>query len=284
MIKFKNVAVLLTVHNRKETTLKCLSSLYLNMKECSSDYIFDIYLTDDGSTDGTYEAISELYPEVHIIKGDGTLFWCRGMINSWKYAVSQKQYDYFLWANDDTILLENAFTLIFKSNSLSGDNAIIGGAFCSVVDGHVTYGGKTLSGEDLLPNGKLQQFDLLHGNLVLVPRTVYEQIGMLDASFHHGIGDYDYGLRALKKGIKLYLTPEYVGTCEGHLAFSKCYDVKYGLFQRFRFLYSPLGPNPNEVFIYISRHYSIFRAAVVYLASLSFAIFPSLKPFFVKSK
>lgn len=278
------VAILLTVHNRKETTLKCLNTLYLNMKQCSSDYNFDIYLTDDGSTDGTSEAISEKYLDVHIIKGDGTFFWCRGMISSWKAAVSQKQYDYFLWANDDTVLFENAFTLMFQSSFLSGDNAIIGGAFCSAIDGHVTYGGKTLDGRDLVPNGIVQEFDLLHGNLVLVPRVVYEQIGMLDETFHHGIGDYDYGLRAIKKGIKLSLTPMYVGTCEGHLAFSKCYEAQYGLLQRFRFLYSPLGPNPNEVFIYTRRHYSIFRAIVVYLATLSFTIFPLLKPFFVKSR
>lgn len=280
----KTIAILLTAHNRKETTLKCLNTLYKNMKQCGSDYNFDIYLTDDGSTDGTFEAIEQNFPSVHLLRGDGSLFWCRGMINSWKSAVSQKQYDYFLWTNDDTILFNNAFDLMFQSNYLSGGNAIIGGAFCSAVDGHVTYGGKTLDGVDLVPNGKLQEFDLLHGNLVLIPKAVYEQVGMLDEAFHHGIGDYDYGLRALKKGIKLYLTPEYVGTCEGHLAFSKCYDVKYGILQRFKYLYSPLGPNPNEVFIYTSRHYSIFRAIVVYLATLSFVIFPLLKSSFVKPK
>lgn len=280
----KTIAILLTVHNRKETTLKCLCSLYLNMKKCSSDYFFDIYLTDDGSTDGTYKAISEQYPDIHIIKGGGTLFWCRGMISSWKTAVSQKQYDYFLWANDDTILFETAFALMFQANSLCGDNAIVGGAFCSAIDGHVTYGGKTLDGKDIVPNGKVQEFHLLHGNLVLVPKAVYEQIGMLDETFHHGIGDYDYGLRAIKEGIKLYLTSEYIGTCEGHLAFSKCYDTRYSLLQRFRFLYSPLGPNPNEVFVYIKRHYTFIKAIAVYLATLCFTLFPVFKPYFIKEK
>lgn len=280
----RSIAVLLTVHNRKETTLKCLSTLYLNMKQCSSDYNLDIYLTDDGSTDGTSEVVSEKYPDVHIIKGDGTLFWCRGMISSWKTAVSQKQYDYFLWANDDTILFQNAFALMFQSNSLCGDNAIIGGSFCSIVDGHVTYGGKTLAGRDLVPNGAVQEFDLLHGNLVLVPKAVYKQIGMLDETFHHGIGDYDYGLRAIKKGIKLYLTPVCVGTCEGHLAFSKCNDAKYSLLQRFRFLYSPLGPNPNEVFVYTRRHYTLFKAIAVYLVTLWVTVFPFFKPYFIKKK
>lgn len=280
----KDIAILLTVHDRKEITLKCLALLYLSIENFNKDFVFDIYLTDDGSTDGTSEAISTQFPKVCVLNGDGSFFWCRGMINSWKYAVTQKEYDYFLWVNDDTVLFNDAFDLMFQTLSRCGNNAIISGAFKSEAGGQVTYGGKLKTGEDLTPNGNLQELYFLHGNLVLVPRLVYEKIGMLDETFHHGIGDYDYGLRAIKKGIKLYLTPAYVGTCEGHLAFSKCYDVQYGLLQRFRFLYSPLGPNPNEVFIYTKRHYSIFRAIVVYLATLSFAIFPLLKLFFVKSK
>lgn len=50
-----NIAVLLTVHDRKNKTLRCLENLY---KQVLPNYLrLDIYLTDDGCTDGTPEAI-----------------------------------------------------------------------------------------------------------------------------------------------------------------------------------------------------------------------------------
>lgn len=67
----KTLAVLITVHNRKETTLQCLQRLYNQL--LINEYQIDVYLTDDGCTDDTPEAIRKQFPEVHIIKGDGNL-------------------------------------------------------------------------------------------------------------------------------------------------------------------------------------------------------------------
>ena len=49
------LAVLLTCHNRKDKTLACLESFYLAEKPVG--YTFDIFLVDDGSTDGTNNAV-----------------------------------------------------------------------------------------------------------------------------------------------------------------------------------------------------------------------------------
>lgn len=82
-----NIAVLLTVHDRKNKTLRCLENLY---KQVLPNYLrLDIYLTDDGCTDGTPEAIKRQFPKVHIIKGDGNLFWNRGMYRAWEEAAKQ---------------------------------------------------------------------------------------------------------------------------------------------------------------------------------------------------
>ena len=47
----KTVAVLLTVFNRKDITLKGLSTLYAAMKPVEDKYSFDVYMTNDGCTD-----------------------------------------------------------------------------------------------------------------------------------------------------------------------------------------------------------------------------------------
>lgn len=47
----QTIAILLTVFNRKEKTVKCLQ--HLNIQLPLQGYKTDIYLTDDGCTDGT---------------------------------------------------------------------------------------------------------------------------------------------------------------------------------------------------------------------------------------
>ena len=65
----------MTVHNRREKTLACLKLCYEQIESLRSEYAFSVYLTDDASTDGTAEAVSREYPDVNIIKGNGSLYW-----------------------------------------------------------------------------------------------------------------------------------------------------------------------------------------------------------------
>lgn len=83
------IAALLTCFNRKEKTLQCLKSLFQVLPGCI------VFLVDDASTDGTSDAVKQLFPEVHIIRGDGNLFWSRGMFTAWKEAV-KGNYNYLL--------------------------------------------------------------------------------------------------------------------------------------------------------------------------------------------
>ena len=79
-------AVLLTVFNRKEKTLKCLSRLFAQLPV--EDLQIDVFLTDDGCTDGTAEAVENLFPSVHTLKGNGDLYWNRGC--SWRGRQQQE--------------------------------------------------------------------------------------------------------------------------------------------------------------------------------------------------
>ena len=253
--KMHTIAVLMTVFNRKEVTIRCLRSLFaaLNKIKCCE---VEIFLTDDKSTDGTSDAVKCAFPQVNIINGNGRLYWNRGMLLAWNFAATKNDFDFYIWLNDDTILFDSAILSLIDSSSVVGHSAIISGAFRSEAVDTPTYGG--VQGDRILtPNGELQEFELLNGNLTLIPRDVYNTVGMLDSTFLHGVGDYDYGLRAGKLGIKLYLAPVYVGYCERHDTLRpKCYDHRYSLLTRFKFLYSPLGPNPFANARYYIRHYS----------------------------
>jgi len=75
-----DLAVLMAAHNRRDTTLLCLRSLF----EGRLDNVhLSVTLVDDGSNDGTADAIRLQFPSVAIIHGDGTLFWSRAMALAW---------------------------------------------------------------------------------------------------------------------------------------------------------------------------------------------------------
>jgi len=293
MNHIQRIAILMTVHNRKERTLKCLNHLYVALQQVNSKGHFDVYITDDGSTDGTREEVQARFQQVRFIEGDGNLYWCRGMIAAWKRALAEDDYDGFFWLNNDSYLYPDAFTLFFESQNLTvlrsygltvfPDFTVLSGAFISETTGQPSFGGR-INDRILPPNGQWQKFDQMNGNFVFVPKAVVEKIGILDGVFHHGIGDYDYGFRAKKAGIELLLTPRYIGVCERDSNYHKYRDPRYSLKERFRFLYSPLGPPPPALFRFNFRHYSFFKALSVFVYINLVCLCPEIRKWFVKSQ
>jgi GT2 family glycosyltransferase len=80
------LAVLMTCFNRKEMTLEALRSLF-SQKQVE-DLNVTVYLVDDGSRDGTSQAVAERFPRVSILQGDGSLFWNGGMRKAFAEALT----------------------------------------------------------------------------------------------------------------------------------------------------------------------------------------------------
>jgi len=254
----KYISVLMTVHNRKEKTLSCLSHLF--GQEISEGYTLEVYLTDDGCTDGTSEAICEQFPSVHIIQGDGTLYWNRGMYTAWNVAAKQKNYDFYLWLNDDTRLMDTCIKSLLESSEECQNKAVIVASIRSEKEKKITYGGHASNGH-VVPNGHLQECCTMNGNCVLIPRSVYQECGNLDWTFRHAIGDLDYGYRARKAGFKIYASRTYLAYCEKqpHLPAWARPEIPFP--KRIRNLYSPLGyAEPIPFFHYECRNFGLFTA------------------------
>ena len=238
----KKIAVLMTCHNRKDKTIKCLD--YLFKQRLPSGISIEVYLVDDGSTDGTSKAVEEFYPQVVIIEGSGELFWNRGMCLAWEVARKKEKYDGYLWLNDDTMLEGNALDII-KKCSMENHSAIVVGSISSTANPHVvTYGGYR-NNKIITPGDKFIECDTFNGNCVYIPREVSDKIGYLDPYYRHSMGDFDYSWRAVKNGIKCLVTP-IIGTCDRNPP-EPCWN-KGNIVQRFKKLYSPLGNNPFETF------------------------------------
>lgn len=210
----KRVAIVMACHNRRHTTIRCLEAVRVQKPPSASLHLF---VTDDGSTDGTAEEIRQLWPAATIVQGTGMLYWAAGMALAERAAVRTKP-DYLLWLNDDTILDPDAIERLLTT-SLRHPEAIIVGATTDPVTGERTYGGRFRPGwhpQRLTPlplSDQPQRADTFNGNVVLIPWAVRQRVGPIDGMFPHAYADDDYGLRATAIGIPIIQAARAVGVC-----------------------------------------------------------------------
>jgi len=247
----EKIAAILTCHNRRAKTLACLASLFNVLPHA------DVYLTDDDCSDGTAQEVARLYPAVHIIKGNGNLFWSRGMYSAWNEAI-KGDYDYYLWLNDDVELYPYFWNELIACEQIGGGNCIISGLI-EDGNGEIIYGGFDKAKRKIQRAGTPQSVWLMNGNVVLVPKTIVEQIGIIDPVYHHDSGDADYGLRAQEQGYSVMSTRQAVA--KGY-ANTICRVRKGGLTltERFRRLNSPLGAPIKISFYFRHKHFGLLNA------------------------
>jgi GT2 family glycosyltransferase len=273
------IAVSITCFNRKELTLAALERLFA--QEFRSSESLSVYLVDDGSTDGTAEAVTGMFPQVDVLRGDGSLFWNGGMRKALEAAM-QVGYDYYLWLNDDGILYSDAIERLISCAEEYRQRdvpAIITGTMVSPTTGERTYGGQAKRIEGLKVH-----FDAVHpdplrpiecstmnGNLVLVPDVVARRLVNLDPIFRHQIGDVDYGLRAAQAGFRVVTAPGTHGVCSDNSRDGTWRDGSIPLKSRWRQIMSPKGAPPREWIHYVRRHFGWrwpFYAVSPYLKAL----------------
>jgi len=264
------VAVILTCFNRKDLTEACLSALFICSNEKS--YSLKVYLVDDGSTDGTAQAVQASYPEVKIIQGNGQLYWNGGMQLAWEIALKEPA-DFYLWLNDDIYLKKNALDVLlstFESTKTSANNPVIVGNLNDENTGKLTYGGYSIEkglfhfrGVKLAISDTPTACDAFNGNIVLIPHSVVNNIGTLDAKLTHAMGDFDYGLRCKKAGIPMFTTAEYIATCSNNSLSNTWSDSKLPFSQRWAKLKLPTGLPPLEYFHYVCKHTNLFTGLVM---------------------
>lgn len=265
------IATLLTVFNRKDKTLQCLTNLF--KQGIPQGYSLDVYLTNDGCTDGTPEAVKEQFPQVNIINGDGNLFWNRGMWTAWDAASKTKDYDFYFWLNDDTMLYPGALKALLNSSENKENKSIIVGA-CQDTETHakITYGGRD-KGKLVMPKGDDTEITGFNGNIVLVPLYVFKILGNLDHYYSHSKGDFDYSIRARKAGIQIYLVGEALGTCDLHPCLDKWCDPKVPFKQRWKMLHKPNGMPPKETF-HLEKQINIVKAVLHFFTVYLRCLFP----------
>lgn len=234
----RRIAVLLTCFNRRESTLACLARLFTQTLPTGHSLV--VTLVDDGSKDGTSEAVKTAFPQVEVLHGDGNLYWCGGMRKAWAYAAGSDP-DYYLLLNDDTELDQNAISELLKIVGSDDQRKIAIAAIRDPESDRVSYGGVMRKGGKAALGETPAPCDTFNANCVLVPRAVFQEMGMFHSVYTHAMGDTDYGLQARKRGIELFQSARTLGSCPNNPLSGTWRDKSMSRSQRFKILQSPKG-------------------------------------------
>ncbi|MXZ74619.1 MAG: glycosyltransferase family 2 protein [Gemmatimonadetes bacterium] len=227
-----HVTIVILNWNREADTLECLDSL-ARMNYPS----FSIVVVDNGSTDGSPEAIErwgcEHLPLTLIRNGENRGF-VRGSNQGMRHALSTDT-EYVFLLNNDTVVEPDALSLLVETAERSGERSgqCPGERSCdigmvgpkiyqygkdNVLDSAGTRAIWWLAQGFLIGHGEDDrgQYDnpgempYVTGTALLVKRAVLEKIGLMDEDYFCYFDDFDWGLKARKAGYRLLLVPEAV--------------------------------------------------------------------------
>jgi GT2 family glycosyltransferase len=186
---------------------------------------FRVFIVDDGSTDGTSDAIREQYKEVEIIEGTGQLHYAGGT-NAGMRAAREWSPDFYLLMNDDAVFHEQFLHRLVET-AIDNSRSVVGALLLLWDRPHAVFQvgqkWKTSQGGWIIPEGLTaftvgsEPFDVecLVGNCTLVPSQAVEECGILDEeTFPHGWGDAQYFMRLRESGWRLMVNPRSYVWCE----------------------------------------------------------------------
>lgn len=213
------IHVIMACHNRRELTVRAAKATAISAGLAGSPITITVF--DDGSTDGTVDALRALDSRIHVLRGDGSAFWARSMAIAEAHVLTQRDVadgDLMLWINDDVDPDTGAVSALLSAAD-TAPGAVLVGAMRDPSSGEVTYSGMTRAGLHPLrfataaPSVSVRAVDTSNGNLVAVPVHVARRLGGIDGGFSHALADIDYGLRCGRSNIPVLLLPGTHGTC-----------------------------------------------------------------------
>ncbi len=270
---------LCATYNRRDITIAALENFKNQLLPPKA--AMDIAIVDDASTDGTLEAIHNLYPDVLTINSGGGLFWAGAMRLGFNHFWNQAKYTHLLVFNDDIVLFKNSIIELIDT-AMCFDNqsgVIVVGAMIDGETGLLTYGGLKRKAyrplvylDRVKPKGKPQFVDTLNMNLALISRSCLANNEFIRSGFTHSLADFDFGLRASKNKTRVVLAPSILGECSRNQITGTWQDANLTFSQRWTLIFQPKGLPLYPRFKYLKLHARFIWPFILFLPYIRLGI------------
>ena len=205
------VAALVLNYNGLEVTLQTLESLsamtYPNV---------DLVVVDNGSTDGSYEAVAERFPKVEQVRVAENRGISYGMNHGLRWVL-ERDHDYVLILNNDIEVDPAMLTEMVAVAEGDPSRGAVGPKAYYYWDRERIWsvGGilrfresvTTERGDQSLDRGQFdhdQEVDYVNGCAMLVRRAALEATGLWDPTYYLGVEDADWCWRMKRQGFRCY--------------------------------------------------------------------------------
>jgi len=254
---------LATCFNRKARTVNAIRTL----TEGNPSLSFDFLIVDDGSTDGTKEALRE-FEHVTVLNGDGNLYYSGGM--RWAMDEARKRndqgYDYCLLFNDDVQFEPHCIEYLASKRN----DVVWVGPTRSEKGSHI-YSGVSRKNRFVPKYIHLMadreegvSCETLNGNCVLIPWKIFMNVPNIPKIYTHSFGDYAYGFGITRSGYQIMVPCRFAGICNDETKKENTWqDHSLSLRERIRKKESPKGLPFREYFYYLHHSFSL-PTAVLY--------------------
>jgi GT2 family glycosyltransferase len=210
-----NVSIIILNWNGKKDTLDCISSV---KKLEYPDY--KIIVVDNGSTDGSVEAISEQYSDVTLLQTGANLGYAGGNNVGIRWAIEHET-DYILILNNDTEIAPNLLTAFVSAAKSSPKGSILGakiyyydkpntlwfaGGIWDSANNRTEHIG--MGEEDGAGFEASIEIDYITGCALFADTETFVETGLLDEEFFLTFEETDWCYRAKAKGHKCIVIPD----------------------------------------------------------------------------
>lgn len=206
-----------------------LEQALLSLKQALREILYEIWVVDNASTDGSCAFIRKKFPEIKLIENFENLGFARAN----NQAISRASGDFICLINPDTIVQEDTFVVLIRfladhprvgmvgSKVLNADGSLQAAcrrsyptpwvAFTKIVGLSSLFPKSRLFGRynlTYLDPDKISEVEAISGSFMVVRRSVVEIVGGLDESFFMYGEDLDWCYRIRQAGYQIMYVPD----------------------------------------------------------------------------